>query len=359
MRVAVVGCGYWGSKHVRVLSEFAEVELIVAVDTRDDPQVFDGLRAPVRRMADLDEALALVDAVVVATPPGSHAAVARQAMAKGKHVLVEKPLAHTVLAATQMVADAQRANVVLMTGHTFEFNPAVRALRDAVQAGRMGRIHFIDSVRLNLGLVRRDVDVIADLATHDISIANFVLDARPDRVTAWSSAHTHRSVADTATIRLDYDRPGTTVEIRVSWFDPVKVRRTTVVGSDLMAVFDDLDAAARLTFFDRGIIDAGDGSPITERLGPSVVPDLPATEPLRVEIQEFLDAVATGIAPACDGQRGLDVVRIVEAAQGAARSRATVEVAWEDVPSSLARRPPALRPSVGVVEPVAVGVDAS
>ena len=176
VRVAVVGCGYWGPKHVRVLSTSGSVSALSVVDQRVDRLAAIARGVPgIRTFGTLAEALPQVDAVVVATPPGTHTALAMQAIRAGKHVLVEKPLAPTAADAAQMVEAAERAGVVLMAGHTFEYNPAVWKLRDILDSGDLGDLYYLDTARLNLGLYQSDVNVVHDLAPHDVSIVNYLL----------------------------------------------------------------------------------------------------------------------------------------------------------------------------------------
>ena len=328
-RIAVVGCGYWGSKHVRVLQGTEGVGEVVLVDGRQDR--LENLarsykKAP--RYADLRSALPHVDAVVVATPPTTHVALAMEAIEAGKHVLVEKPLAPTSRGARRLVAAASDADVVLMVGHTFEYNPAVRKLRELVISQELGELYYIDSARLNLGLYQADVNVILDLAPHDISIINNVLGRKPVAVQAWAARHAHRRFEDVAYLRLFYDNffdgRGMSANIHVSWLDPCKVRRVTVVGSKKMAVYDDLAAEERLRILDKGVsLPNGDGNltqpPMSYRYGDIVVPFIASDEPLAVQDRHFIDCIARGARPLTDGENGLAVVQTLEAAERSRR----------------------------------------
>jgi len=323
--VAVVGCGYWGSKHVRVLHATDGVEEVVVVDSREDR---------VRNLARsyksapwytaLGPALAEVDAVVVATPPSTHVAVALQAIEAGKHVLVEKPLAPTAAGARRLGCAASAAGVILMVGHTFEYNPAVRKLRELVQHGELGEVYYIDSARLNLGLYQNDVNVVLDLAPHDISIINHVLGRKPVAAQAWASRHAHRRFEDVAYLRLFYDDffddRGLSANIHVSWLDPCKVRRVTAVGSQKMAVYDDLAVDERIRVLDKGVCLQPDGDnltqpPLSYRYGDIVVPFISPDEPLAVQDRHFIDCIGSGSRPLTDGENGLAVVEALEAAE--------------------------------------------
>jgi predicted dehydrogenase len=326
LRVAVVGCGYWGSKHIRVLDATEGVAQVVLVDNSPDrlQKLARGFKTAVG-FSDLESALSHVDAVVVATPPSTHVAVALQAIEAGKHVLVEKPLALTTQGALQLVNAAAAAGVILMVGHTFEYNPAVRKLRELLRGGELGELYYLDSARLNLGLYQNDVNVILDLAPHDISIFNFVLGRKPVAVQAWAARHAHQRFEDVAYLRLFYDDlfadQGLAASIHVSWLDPCKVRRVTVVGSSKMAIYDDVATEERIRVLDKGVnVPPNGGSnlgqpPTSYRYGDIMVPFIPPDEPLGVQDRHFVECVATGSTPLTDGENGLAVVEALEAAQ--------------------------------------------
>lgn len=324
LRVGVVGCGYWGPKHLRVLAGLSTVESVVAIDVNV-------MRlAEMRRIlpavecyTDLDEALPRIDALVVATPPSSHLSFALRAIAAGKHVLIEKPMATSAVDAALLVESARDAGCILMAGHTFEYNPAVLKLRDIVQSGVLGSVYYIDSARLNLGLYQSDVDVLFDLAPHDVSITNFVLDAQPTAVEAWASRHAHPRHADVAYLRMRYENPNVSATIHVSWLDPCKVRRLTVVGSRKMAVYDDLNSDERIRVYDKGVVADVSGDPTSNvgqppmsyRYGDIVAPYMPSSEPLEVQDAHFIDSILCGTSPKSDGRVGLAVVQVLEAAR--------------------------------------------
>lgn len=324
-RVAVVGCGYWGSKHARVLHAADGVEQVVLVDSRPD-RLLSLSRSYKTTVGynDLRSALPHVDAVVVATPPSTHVPLALQAIEAGKHVLVEKPLAPTSDGARLLDHAASAAGVVLMVGHTFEYNPAVRKLRELVQSKELGEVYYIDTARLNLGLYQNDVNVILDLAPHDISIINHVLGRKPIAAQAWASRHAHPRFEDVAYLRLFYDDffddRGLSANIHVSWLDPCKVRKVTAVGSQKMAVYDDLAADERIRVLDKGVCLPPDGDnmtqpPLSYRYGDIVVPFISPDEPLAVQDRHFIDCIATGATPLTDGANGLAVVQALEAAE--------------------------------------------
>jgi predicted dehydrogenase len=329
----VVGCGYWGSKHVRVLSGLPSVSGVVAID-RDE-----ALRCKLRSVfpavemfASLENALPALDAVIVATPPESHAAVARSALQAGKHVLVEKPLATSLDDAREVVRVAHEADRLLMVGHTFKYNPAVRELRRRVSAGELGDIYYIHSARLNLGLYRRDVNVVWDLAPHDITIMNDLLQALPTSVTAWGATLACTDQEDLAHIRLDYGDRGVSGYIHVSWLDPNKVRRVTVVGTRRMAVYDDL-AEERLRIYDRGVEPPPEGEvpferPHSYRYGDICSPHIDLQEPLQLEVGHFVDCIRDGTPPESCAAEGLAVTSILAAVDKSLRLGCTVPVTY-------------------------------
>lgn len=333
LRVGVVGVGYWGSRHVRVLRSTTGVASVIGVDQRftriDDghPQIDHGIAA----YADIEDALPHVDAVIIATPPASHALLGLKAIAAGKHVLIEKPLATTTDAAWSLVDAAEAAGVVLMPGHTFEHNAAVHKLRDLVRGGQLGRLFYLDCARLNLGLYQTDVNVILDLAPHDISISNFVLGSRPTTVTAWGSRHVHPEHEDVAYLRLDYADLGVRANIHVSWLDPHKVRRITAVGSKKMVVYNDVADGERIRVYDKSAVppEEGDGplSQVAYHLGDVVSPFVAFAEPLAVQDQHFVDCIANGSHPSADGSSGLAVVQVLECAQISLREQRPVALA--------------------------------
>ena len=321
LRVGVVGCGYWGSKHVRVLHSLAGVDQVVAIDTRED-RISSLVRSYPGAMGfdNLSAALPEVDAVVIATPPTTHVPLALAAIAAGKHVLVEKPLATTAADARRLVTAAADAGVHLMVGHTFEHNSAVHKLRELVDRGELGDLYNIDTARLNLGLYQSDVNVIFDLAPHDVSIVNYILGCSPESVQAWGSCHAHRQLQDMAYLRLFYPQVTMSVNIHVSWLDPCKVRRLTIVGSRKMALYDDLDVDERIRIYDKGVTPPADDQDLTQppmsyRYGDITVPYLDFEEPLVVQDRSFADCIRTGKRPSVDGENGLAVVEVLECLQ--------------------------------------------
>ncbi len=320
VRVAVVGYGYWGSKHMRVLSSMPGVH--VTIVEQDPERIAEARRSyPAAESAPrLDDVLQTVDAVVVATPPSAHAEIALQALRHGRHALVEKPLATTIDDAQEMVDSAAANGVHLMVGHTFEYNAAVWKLKEIIDAGELGRILYIDAARLSLGKYQRDCNVIWDLAPHDISIASFLLGEVPRTAWVWAKRHVGHRHADVAYLRLDFERAATHAFVHVSWLDPCKVRRVTVVGERKMAVYDDMSDNERIRVYDIGVDPAdpddhgeSHAMPVSYRTGDIVSPYVQFNEPLLVQDSHFIECIRTGAKPNTSGERGLDIVRVLAA----------------------------------------------
>jgi predicted dehydrogenase len=256
---------------------------------------------------------------------------------------VEKPLATTTSAASELIEAAQEAGRTLMVGHTFEHNSAVWKMRELITSGALGRLYYIDSARLNLGLYQGDVNVIFDLAPHDISIVNYLLGAQPTSVEAWASRHAHTRLEDVAYLRLQYASLGVEANIHVSWLDPNKVRRLTAVGSLKMAVYNDMAADERIRVYDRGVVLGHDHElgqpPMTYRYGDITSPHVEFREPLAVQDEHFVHCINTGERPRTDGSNGRSVVRVLEAAATSFKERRLIDL---DEVAELEDRPLAL-----------------
>lgn len=328
MRVCLVGGGYWGQKHLRVLLGLAGVDKVVLADPRPEVRsamlrLYAGTALTVTNQ--IEQVVEEVDAAVLATPPRTHARLANTFLSAGRHVLVEKPMAVSTAEAQAMLQAAQAHDVTLMVGHTFEYSPPVLALRDLVATGALGRIYYADTSRLSLGLYQHDVNVLWDLAPHDISILNHVLGARPTCVQAWGERHANPRLEDVAHVRLEYETLGVVAQVNVSWLSPRKVREMTVVGSEQMVVYDDLASEDRIRVYDRGVrppgeLDSAD-VPVVYRYGQIVAPYLSAEEPLRAQDEHFIECARSGQRPRSDGRSGLAVVEVLEAAIRSLASR--------------------------------------
>ena len=324
--VAVVGAGYWGPNLVRNFQGSPSFHLLWLCDldlARSQRAL--GRYSTVEATTDLSVVLAdpRVRAVAVATPAGTHLDVAMAALRAGKHVLVEKPLAATYADGLSLVDEAQRRGLTLMCDHTYCYTPAVLRIRELVHSGELGDVQYIDSVRINLGLVQRDIDVVWDLAPHDLSILDFILPkmAAPEAVAAHGAdpIGAGRSCVAYLTLRL---AGGGIAHIHVNWLSPVKVRTTLIGGSKRTLVWDDLNPTQRISVYDRGVDVATPDELGTEerremlvsyRSGDMIAPALVEREALRSMVEEFATAITTGRAPLTDGRSGLRVLEILEA----------------------------------------------
>jgi len=335
--IAVVGAGYWGPNLVRNFGSAPGWRLrwLCDLDVARARTVL-GEHSTATATADLAEALAdpAVDAVAVATPADTHLAVAMAALEAGKHVLVEKPLAATRADGLKLVEEAERRGLVLMCDHTYCYTPAATAIRNLVHSGELGDIHFVDSVRINLGLVQRDINVLWDLAPHDLSILDFILPdgVRPISVSATGADPIGAGQACVAylTLRLS---GGAIAHSHVNWLSPTKVRTTMVGGSKRTLLWDDLNPAQRISVFDRGVDltppeelgrDQRRAALVSYRSGDMVAPALREREALQAVVEEFGSAIREGRAPLTDGRAGLRVLDILQAASSSLAANGSV-----------------------------------
>ena len=337
VRVGVVGFGYWGPNLVRNLDRLGDAELVVACDLSEDNLAkLSAIYPYVETTSDLGAMLARddVEAVVVATSAPSHFAVARQVLEAGKHCFVEKPLTLTSADAETLVRLADERDVILMVGHLMEYHSAINWIRDCIASGELGDVLYVYLQRLNLGKVRKEENAFWSLAPHDVSIVLYLLGEMPDYVNASGAAYVTKGVQDVVFANLHFPS-GKMANIHVSWLDPHKVRKLTIVGSKKMLVFDDMEATEKIWIYDRGVgapeNALGYGEDLTLRFGDIKVPYLKMAEPLGIEVQHFLDCVDSGETPRSDGRDGLRVVRVLEAvdesmAAGGTPVETTIEV---------------------------------
>jgi predicted dehydrogenase len=317
LRFGVIGWGYWGPKIGRNLDSLPCATVAMVAD--QDVQRLASLAANQpwvkTTMLPKDIFCSDVDGVVIATPVQTHYQLAKAALLHGKHVLVEKPLTANVAEAEELVALAVERRRVLMVGHTFEYNPAVNELRKLVQSGDLGKIYCIEAERVNLGLFRSDINVIWDLAPHDISIILYVVGKKPEQIKVQAHAHIQRHIHDIAHLDLEF-ADGMTAHIHVSWLHPCKIRRVTIIGDARMAVYDDTNPAEMLKIYNKGA-DVYADPVVSYRFGAITIPHIDWIEPLRLECEDFANAIRLGTQPRAHGGIGLEVVRILAAAQEA------------------------------------------
>jgi len=323
--VAVVGLGYWGPNLARNLYELPGVDLVSVCDLRPDALAAIGRRYPaVELTSDLDEVLGggRVDAVAIATPVSTHFPIAAKALRAGKHAFIEKPFAASSAEASALMDLADRHGLVVMPGHTFLYSPPVMMIRSMIGAGELGDIYFVSTSRVNLGLHQSDVSVAWDLAPHDFSILLHWLGETPSHVSALSRGCIMPNVPDVAFINLAFPS-GTVGHVELSWLAPSKLRRTTIVGSRKMVVYDDTSPEP-VRVFDSGAVlpnpETFGQYKLTYRTGDIVSPHVEAAEPLSTELRDFCSAIVDGTTPTSSPKLGLDVVRMIEAVDASLES---------------------------------------
>jgi predicted dehydrogenase len=316
--VAVAGLGYWGPNLARNFAVLPGADLRWCCDDRPDVRQRFAAQYPGARVTgDLDEVLGdpELDAVVLATPVPTHADLAIRVLEAGKHCFVEKPLAQSVADAERVVEAAREAGRIVMVGHLLQYHPGVNKLKEIAASGELGDIHYIYGNRLNLGQLRADENALWSLGAHDVSVVLHLADEEPSEMWARGESYMREGVEDVVFGFLRFPS-GLAAHLHLSWLDPHKERRFTIVGSRRMATFDDMDAERKITVYDKGFDEKADtyGEYIT-RSGDIWSPRVPNDEPLRLECQHFVDCVRTGRTPISDGEAGLRVVRVLEALQ--------------------------------------------
>ncbi len=321
VRVAVVGAGEWGKNHVRTFAQLREAQLLTVCDL--DPAKLQSVRTQypgVATTADYAEVVrnADVEAVVLASFAAEHYGQARAALDAGKHVFVEKPMTLKAAEAEDLVRCAQRAGRCLMVGHLLLYHPAVIKMKTLIDTGDIGELYYLYSQRLNLGRVRKDENALWSFGPHDVAVGLHLFNAEPEVVTAKGEAYLQDGIADVVFVTLHFPAKKM-AHIHLSWLDPHKIRRTTVVGSRKMVVFDDMEPTDKVRIYDKGV-DVRPKSVSYEdylhvRFGDVLIPHLGTGEPLRAECRHFLDCVRTSATPLSGGAHGLQVIRVLAAAQ--------------------------------------------
>lgn len=319
--VGVIGYGYWGPNLVRNFVESSHTSVAAISDLNPERLGVVQRRYPaVKTTSDYRDLLRdpKIDAIAISTPVSTHFPLALEALKSGKHVLVEKPMAGSSDEAMQLIDEAERRRLVLMVDHTFVYTGAVRKIRELVQAGALGECLYYDSTRVNLGLIQNDVDVIWDLAVHDLSIMDYVFLESPLAVSATGIGHVAGAAENIAYVTLFY---GSRLigHLNVNWLSPVKVRRSLIGGSKKMIVYDDIENSEKVRVYDKGItvnneIEAKYKLLVSYRSGDMWAPRIDVTEALGLEVDHFADCIANGTTPITDGHCGLRVVSILEAA---------------------------------------------
>lgn len=321
-KIGLIGMGYWGPNLARVLNQSTRCEFRACCDL-DPNRVQRIVRQypTVQGFGSVEEMLASdVDGVVIATPISTHYEIARRALEAGKHVMVEKPLAHQAKLARELVALAERYGRTLLTGHTFIYSPPVNKVKQLIDGGELGEIHYISLSRVNLGLFQKDVDVVWDLAVHDISILLFWLNEMPIRGVSFGRACVQKAKRDVAFLWLEFPS-GVIASNEVSWLSPQKMRRTCIVGSRRMVVYDDTEPSEKIRIYDRGVDfkrpeNFGEFQ-LSYRTGDTISPHLANVEPLLLEVEHFVHCIETGDRSLTCGNFGAEVVEVLEMVQTA------------------------------------------
>ncbi|MBK8020912.1 MAG: Gfo/Idh/MocA family oxidoreductase [Chloroflexi bacterium] len=333
VNVAVIGCGYWGPNLIRNLIDLPQANLVAVADKREDRlRHISALYPRVQTIADYRHLFNMgLDAVIIATPPATHYTIARDCLQAGLHVLVEKPLTLLSEDAEDLIRIARERDLKLMVGNTFEYNAAVHTLKQLIDSGELGEIYYVNAVRTNLGLFQPNVNAMWDLAPHDISILLYILGKDPTSVRAEGGASIFKHIYDVVYMHLRFG-DSLLAHVHVSWLDPCKVRRITVVGSRKMAVYDDVELLEKIRIYDRGV----DAPPYTDsyadfqcsyRYGDIVTPHIHFVEPLRAECVHFVESILNDTEPRSNGEVGLRIVRVLESAsKSLAQEGAKVEI---------------------------------
>lgn len=328
LNIGVIGYGYWGPNLVRNFAELSEARVHTVADL--NPKALDLVkkRYPATNVTTDVQAMIRdpeIDAVAIATPVATHFSLAMSALKAGKHVWLEKPMAETSLQARALTDEAAKRGLILHVDHTFIYTGPVRKMRDLVQAGELGKVLYYDSTRVNLGLFQRDVNVIADLAVHDFSILDYVFEQHPIAVSASGINHYPGTPENLAYITLFYES-GFIAHCNVSWLAPVKVRTILIGGTNKMITFDELQPSEKLKIYDKGVQFTDDPAKIHEmrvgyRAGDMWAPKVDGAEALLVEGKHFVDCIKTGKTPVSNGEFGLRMVELIEAATASMRGR--------------------------------------
>ncbi len=321
INLGIIGAGYWGPNLVRDFVQLSEANILGVCDLKEENLTRIKDRYPqIKTVKDYRELIRNkeIEALVISTPAATHFALTKEALLSNKHTFCEKPLALSAKEGKELVELSREKGKVLMVGHLLKYHPAVKKLKELVEKGELGDVYYIYSTRVNLGKVRKEENALWSFAPHDISVILYLLDDEPEEVTAKGESYLQKGVEDVVFLTLRF--PNRVIaHIHVSWLDPHRIRKTTVVGSKKMAVFDDTELQEKIKIYDRGIerekpYDTYEEL-LTLRLGDTYIPRVELREPLKIECQHFLDCIKENKKPLTDGEDGLRVLRVLEAAQ--------------------------------------------
>jgi predicted dehydrogenase len=322
VNIGVIGYGYWGPNLVRNFNQIKRSNLTVCCELAEEKIAqIKRLYPKVKVTSDYDTVIQNpdIEAIVIASTADTHYELAKKALEADKHVFVEKPLALNTQEAEELVKLAKKSKRILMVGHLLKYHPAINYIKNYIESGGLGKIQYLYSQRLNLGKLRKDENALWSLAPHDISVILYLLgDKEPIEVTARGESYIQPGIEDVVFCSLHFqDR--VMAHIHISWLDPHKIRKLTIVGSKKMAVFDDMESSEKVRIFDKGVETNEDyrsyGEDLTLRFGDIVIPSIKMEEPLRIECEHFISCILNGQKPLSDGEDGLRVVKVLEAAQ--------------------------------------------
>ena len=319
LKAAVIGAGYWGPNLIRNFLAHDDIEAVVACD-RDEGRLAKMRKSfyGIETVADHTQAIDRpdIDIVAIATPVSTHHEIAKRALLAGKHCFIEKPMTASVAEAEELIDLAEQKGLTLFVDHTFIYTGAVRKMKEIITSGRLGDLYYFDSVRINLGLFQHDVNVVWDLAPHDLSIMDYLLDERPVAVSALGSCHVGNDLADIAYLTLEFAN-NLIAHFHINWLAPMKIRKTLIGGTRSMIVYDDTEASEKVKVYDKGIdVTTREGvynTLVQYRTGDMLSPKLDQEEALAVGIRHFMESIVNNATPITNGQAGLNVVRVLEA----------------------------------------------
>lgn len=321
MNVALIGVGYWGPNLARVFFELAGCNLHTICDKKKER--LDSIKASFPNINTTQDYKTLLgnpelEAIAIVTEAQYHYEIARECLLAGKHVLVEKPLALNSHECEDLIGIAKAKNRILMVGHLLEYHPAVHKLKELIDSGEIGKVYYIYSQRVNLGEIRRYENALWSFGPHDVSVILYLLGGEPESVNALGESYLQENIQDVVFVNLHF-KDKRMAQVHISWLDPHKIRKFTIVGSKKMVVFDDMESSEKIKIYDKGADSPGKyasyGDSITLRIGDISIPKIDMKEPLKIECQHFLKCIKENKRPLSDGADGLRVVRVLEAAQ--------------------------------------------
>ena len=335
VNIGVIGCGYWGPNLIRNFSQIKDCKVLWCADLSDErlqhiKEIYPSVQATKSYM-DINNDKN-VDAVAIATPVSSHFEQAKKALESGKHVLVEKPITSNSKDAEELIRIADKNKRILMVDHTFEYSPAVNKIKEIIDSGELGKIFTIDMIRVNLGLFQKDINVVWDLAPHDISILLFLMGKMPLSVRAEGMDFVQKGIEDDVHLTLKFPE-NIMAYMHVSWLDPLKIRKMTIVGNKKMLVYDDTEQTEKIKVYDKGVAleksslpkdryyDTWEEFKLVYRSGDVLIPKLDSKEPLNAMCGHFIDCIKNGKKPVSDGYSGLRVIQVIEAMQKSLKSK--------------------------------------